>query len=161
MMEFLLSASEMICSIFFNEATKGSFQVIFAKVLFMFNPSFIISILFSSIMKISASHFVMDEFGWVPGRTYSLDDFFHTGTAGNFVTGEAYYVPPAFNFFLVQLLYTVLYLLLTWYFDHTIASNRGVADPPYFIFTKQFWGCKDDKVDLAIKEKKKKKYKMG
>lgn len=30
----------------------------------------------------------------------------------------------------------LFYIILTWYFDHTIASNRGRAEPFYFPFNR-------------------------
>jgi len=141
LVEFLFSQSEMMFFIFFNEETQHTFQVIMSRGAFMLNPSFLIAILFSMVMKISSVHFNIEAFAWDESRQYTWDDFLHRASEGAFVTGELYYVPPAFKFFCLQILFTVIYLILTWYFDHIIASNRGVADPPYFIFTKKFWGC--------------------
>lgn len=64
----------------------------------------------------------------------------------------------------------VIYLVLTWYFDHIIAANRGVADPPYFFLTPRFWrqvfGTKQVNPQIAAdksgkKKKRSKKSKMS
>jgi hypothetical protein len=54
----------------------------------------------------------------------------------------------------------VLYLVLTWYFDHIISSNRGVASPFYFPFTKKYWFsffCDNQQSNQQIKVKQKKR----
>jgi hypothetical protein len=48
-------------------------------------------------------------------------------------------------FMLEELVFSLLFLVLAWYFDHTIASNRGVALPSYFLCTKKYWACGKNK----------------
>lgn len=54
----------------------------------------------------------------------------------------------------------VLFMALAWYCDHVISHNRGVAYPPYFVFTKAYWkSIFIKKSDKKIKKKKNKKNK--
>ncbi len=64
---------------------------------------------------------------WVKGRRYSWDDFL-TRETGSIVLDATFTMPSGFETLLVLVGDMTLYLMLTWYFDHVIAHNRGVAE---------------------------------
>ena len=77
---------------------------------------------------------------WEQGPGYFYSDFF-TPREGH-IAG-LYYIVPADIIALKDLLRNFLIIcLLTWYFDHILQGNRGRASPPWFIFTREYWGCK-------------------
>ena len=79
-----------------------------------------------------------DNFGWVKGRNYYWEDFF-TPLTGKFMGGDAFHAPsPAYTYFF-NVVSVGLFLILAWYFDHVIATNRGVGQPFYFPFSIKYW----------------------
>jgi hypothetical protein len=108
------------------------------KFVFYNFPSFVISIIWVLLGKIAGSHPDSSNFGWIPAREYTWSDF-TTPITGKLATGQTYTLGSPFSFVCLQLLFTTLYLVLAWYFDNTIASNRGVAKPPYFFLTSKYW----------------------
>lgn len=126
-MEFVFSLSDLMFYLFFNEKTEYSFHVLMIKAIFSFNPSFLLTQMYSSIVKIAATHQNSENFGWDLGAKYEWH-YFTERKIGHFVTGEIYNVPSPLFFWLLSLLFTIIYLVLAWYFDHVIVSNRGVAE---------------------------------
>jgi ABC-type multidrug transport system ATPase subunit len=77
---------------------------------------------------------------WVKGPGYAWKDFFLT-QQGYF---KAYYfnIPSSYSTFIDLLMNFIGFVILTWYLDNVISSNRGKGSPLWFIFTRQYWGCK-------------------
>jgi hypothetical protein len=83
----------------------------------------------------------MDQqaFAWIPGKDdYTWEDF-GTDLTGKLADGVTYTMPSPLKSVEAMIKDMCIYLVLTWYFDHIVAANRGVADPPYFIFTARYW----------------------
>ena len=77
---------------------------------------------------------------WELGPGYTYTDFVST-REGEF--GSMHYVVPSDLTGILDILRNFLILVvLTWYFDHIIPGNRGRPSPPWFMFTKDYWGCK-------------------
>ena len=99
--------------------------------IFSFYPPFFFSLVFGNYVRIASTHYNDEEMRWEDGRAFTTEDFF-AWTSGKFSTGDSYHVfPPALSlFFLV--LNSLFYLLLMWYFDHIVSSNRGGNYRVYF-----------------------------
>jgi hypothetical protein len=75
-------------------------------------------------------------------------------------------MPSAFESWVNLLKDIALFMALTWYCDHIIQHNRGVAYPPHFMFTKKYWlsivkkgegFAEEGKGKKKVKKEKKKK----
>jgi hypothetical protein len=126
-MEFIFSLSDVMYFLFFNEETQYSFRVVLIKAIFSFNPSFLLTQMYSSIVKIAATHQNSNNFGWDKGVPYEWH-YFVERKQGTFITGEKYNIPSPMFFWCVSLIFTIIYLTFAWYFDHIVGSNRGVAE---------------------------------
>lgn len=77
--------------------------------------------------KIASTHLEPEFLVWKTGRKYTWEDFMTT-EKGTFGEGLYYTIPSPFFSFMALLGDIVLFLVLAWYFDHVISSNRGVAE---------------------------------
>lgn len=55
-MEFIFSMADLMFYLFYNEETQNTFRVMLIKFLFSFNPSFLLTQMYASIVKIAATH---------------------------------------------------------------------------------------------------------
>lgn len=55
------------------------------------------------------------------------------------ITSGTFIAPSPASQVLCMIGISSLYFFLTWYCDHVIAHNRGVAEPSYFFLTKKYW----------------------
>ena len=77
---------------------------------------------------------------WEQGPGYFYEDFF--SQRDGYVAGLYYKVPADFTAIKDLLRNFLLICVLTWYFDHVVQGNRGRASPPWFVFTREYWGCR-------------------
>jgi ABC-type multidrug transport system fused ATPase/permease subunit len=101
-------------------------------------PSFTYSVCFGAIVKIASTHLDPALVIWVKGRKFLWEDFTARET-GSIVLSMNFTMPSAMESMMVMVGDIVIYMTLAWYFDHIVSHNRGVADPPYFLFTKKYW----------------------
>ena len=82
------------------------------------------------------------------GRKYKWSDLFHVNENDMILFTAHYKIPATYESFIVLLLDGLLYLILMFYFDNVIESNRGKAKSPiFFIYSigKLFGCCKPKK----------------
>ena len=77
---------------------------------------------------------------WEQGPGYFYKDFFNQREG--YIAGLYYKVPADITGITDLLRNFLIICILTWFFDHVIQGNRGRASPPWFIFTREYWGCK-------------------
>ena len=97
------------------------------RTIFYLFPSFTVSVSFGAVAVVAATHMDPASVSWVKGLKYSWSDFL-TPESGNVVGGIHWETPSAFELMLILLWDSLFFLALTWYFDHTISHNRGVAE---------------------------------
>lgn len=122
----------------YNDETSGKFSIRMARLFFNSVPSFTFSVTLGALIKVASTHLDPQSIIWVKGRKYGWDDFTRRET-GSIVLDVTYTMPSGMESLMILLGDVVMYLVLAWYFDHVISNNRGVADPPYFLFTKKYW----------------------
>lgn len=111
----------------YNNRTSNDFNVKLIRRIFYMIPSFTVSICFGTVGRIAATHLDPSAVSWTKGVPYKWSDFF-TEDTGNFIGGIYWTVPSPFELVLIMLYDSLIFLLFTWYFDHIIAHNRGVAE---------------------------------
>lgn len=97
-------------------------------------PPFNYSKIYSDIALKSGYHYDMIQNMNVRGPGYKWHDFF-LRAKGSLFNGGNFEMPSSFSTLMVMLADLAIYIIITWYFDHVVESNRGVASKPYFIFT--------------------------
>jgi len=122
----------------YNDSTRNTPFVYLFRSFFNLVPSFTFSVCFGAIVKVASTHFDAHLIIWIPGKRYTFSDFI-TRETGSIIKGIGYTMPSALESFGVLVADVVLYTVLTWYFDHVLSHNRGVADPWYFPFTRKYW----------------------
>jgi ABC-type multidrug transport system ATPase subunit len=136
-LELALANRPLLLGLFFP-VDLGIGWIIVRTILYIF-PPFTYSVLFSQIASIGATHFESKYQTFVPGRKMVWSDLVNHDV-GFLITGVKYDVPPIINIFGILILDIFIYLILTWYFDHVIQSNRGTNESWYFPVTKKYWG---------------------
>lgn len=71
---------------------------------------------------------------------------------------EPYEIPSAFQSYLYMLLTSVIYIILIWYFDHVISSNRGKPYHPLFFLQPSYWCSKIRRRTPVIEMQQEEKY---
>jgi hypothetical protein len=122
-MQYLLPDARILWLMYAEEAP---YWVPTVRRLLGFYPAFHFSIIFGDASHRSARHFNRHLRLWVSGESYSWNQFvsWHEGS----VFGSHFSVFSSLIYVGFMALDCVFYALLTWYFDHTIESNRGSAE---------------------------------
>jgi hypothetical protein len=137
--ELVFSQPDYNNRFFFNDNKKDDLVLNTLKFIFYLFPSFPLSLCYGALVKVAARHMDQQVFAWIPGKDdYSWEDF-SSNIHGKLVDGLTYTMPSPLRSVEAMIKEMVLFMVLTWYFDHTVSANRGVADPPYFILTKKYW----------------------
>jgi hypothetical protein len=111
----------------FNDASKDNFTVTFMRTMFYLFPSFTVSVCFGAVALVASTHMDPASVTWVKGLKYSWADFFKPDD-GWIVGGIHWTAPSGFEFMMILVYDALFFLLLTWYFDHVVSHNRGVAE---------------------------------
>jgi hypothetical protein len=136
--ELVFSQPDFNNRFFFNDADVDNFTINFTKAIFNLFPSFPISVCFGCLVKKAATHVDKQAFAWVEGEKYTWFDFgqeYH----GKLMDGVTYSTPSPLESMRIIFIDMCIFLVLTWYFDHILSHNRGVADPSYFFLTQKYW----------------------
>lgn len=68
-----------------------------------------------------------------------------------------YKAPTILESFIYLNVCTVLFLLLTWYFDNVLQGNRGTVETPLFFLSCDYWkGYKSTKIKRKLSQQDKK-----
>ena len=125
--QIMFSQSDVNHVFLYNNRTMNEFKVKLLRRLFYLIPSFTVSICFGSVANIAATHLDPSAVSWTPGVKYKWSDFF-TDDTGVIIGGIFWTVPSPFELVMIMFYDAMLFLFLTWYFDHVVAHNRGVAE---------------------------------
>lgn len=102
-------------------------------------PCFQLGKMFGDIAAIVAPTFNLRTLHWESeARDFVFEDIYAEQT-GSFFTGDRYHVTSMYSTFITLIYTTAFYGVLAWYFDHTIASNRGVPEKWWFPVSRKYW----------------------
>jgi len=135
-----------IIYLFYSEDVPN--WVVIIRTILALYPPFNFSKAFGDIALKASSHYSNSAHRWVSGDDYTWHDF--VKTIHGKVSGTSYSVPPTIVTMITLIGNAFMICILAWYFDHVMPSNRGCADPFYFMFTKKYYGCKRKKVVKKI-----------
>ena len=110
------------------------------RFLLTFYPPFGFTKIFNDIAWRAGSMPNMHDRKWQLGPGYEWSDFF-VARKGH-ISGLNYEIPSSFESMMDLLRNFAVFLVLTWYFDHVVAGNRGRESCAWFMFTREYWGCK-------------------
>jgi len=108
--------------------------------IFSYYPGYNFSKIYSDIGGKAGGHPNFDERRFEEGTEYSMKDFSQPRVG--YINGYEYYIKPSLDSMYDQIFDFFLFIALAWYFDHILSSNRGKSDQLWFMFTKEYWGCK-------------------
>lgn len=95
------------------------------------NPSFHFANIIVNIIYLAGNHFNNQTMMWEKGADYSWSDF--TRAKNGSLFGRTYHKPSALSSIYAILMTTGGYLILLWFFDNLVASNRGFSNNPFAI----------------------------
>lgn len=107
---------------------------------FSFYPGYNFSKIYNDISSKAGGHPNFEEFKFDVGEEYLWKDFRSPRTG--YINGYEYYISSSMESVWDQVWDFFLFMILTWFFDHVLESNRGKADSVWFVFTKDYWGLK-------------------
>ena len=108
---------------------------LFKIFLYLFCP-YSFSKAFFEIATISSTKLNPTSFMNVVGREYKYSDLFTVKEGDMLVIKGHYIIPPTYQCFIYLFVDCILYLILIFYFDNIIASNRGKAKSKIFFIYK-------------------------
>lgn len=111
-----------------------------SPIIFILNlyPPFNFSKAFDDIATKAAPKFSYTELRWVDGTEYTWKDLFKR-IQGKTALETEYDVPPTYQSLLWMIANTLIFTLLTWYFDNVDESNKGKTVSYFFCFEKKYW----------------------
>jgi hypothetical protein len=131
-------------------------MVVFLKVFLSFYPPFNYTKFFTSISQHAGNHFDLSTRKWEAGSGYNMSVFMEDirGSLRPLSSG-GYTRYSDFLSMVILFLDCLFFVVLTWYFDHIVESNRGRNDPLLFPLKKVIeWLRKGRKnkevIDLGI-----------
>ncbi|KAL4471570.1 hypothetical protein ABPG74_008463 [Tetrahymena malaccensis] len=133
--ELFLSKPDAIIPYLYN-TERPAWIMIFVFFLNMYSP-FQYTLIFVAISQKAGIHFDTQTSNWIHGGGYEWS--YITDTIKGQERGINFEAPCPLQSFLLLLLMSSVYGVLTWYFDHIISSNRGSSHPWYFLFTPAYW----------------------
>ena len=125
--QIMFSSSDVNHVFLYNNRTMNEFNVKLLRRIFYLIPSFTVSICYGSVANIAATHLDPSAVSWTQGVKYKWSDFF-TEDTGVIIGGIYWTVPSPFELVSILFYDALIFMLFTWYFDHIVAHNRGVAE---------------------------------
>ena len=126
-LELIFAQTDLSALLFFADMNQNSLIMRLIKLILWLIPVFPYSICFGAIQKVACTHLDGALLANLPGRKYTWTDF-GLKYRGTFGSGDTYTISSPLRSLLILTFDMLLICILTWYFDHTIASNRGVAE---------------------------------
>jgi hypothetical protein len=121
--ESFVSDNNLLKFLFSSDVTS---LIIFLKTFLLFYPPFSYTKIFTNITEYSGFHFDFDQRIWIHDKDYTWDIYVKNVENAKLPFGGGTYDRYSDLWSTVVLLGDcVFYILLTWYFDILIASNRG------------------------------------
>jgi hypothetical protein len=112
----------VIYKLFFN-LDMPEWTVIF-RYIFSLMPSFHFTKLYGDLARVTCRHMITEHLIWVEGRPFETEDFFREAS-GSFATKDRYLAPPMLSTFKNLYCLIAFYMVIAWYFDNVLESNRG------------------------------------
>jgi hypothetical protein len=128
--ESFVSNNNLLVFLFSDDAGG---LIIFLKAVLTLYPPFSFTKIFTSIAQYSGSHFDIGARIWEKGPGYTFNDFTKTvvGSLQPMSPGGFTRYPDLVSM-LVLLADGLFFIILTFYFDHVVESNRGRGESPLF-----------------------------
>jgi hypothetical protein len=123
----MFSSPDVNNRFFFSETGRTDPGIRLATTIFNIFPTFPVSICFGALIKKGSTHMDKETFQWVKGKPVTWDDF-HQDIKGRLADGVHYVMPSPWKSMQILFIDMFIFLVLTWYFDHTLSHNRGVAE---------------------------------
>ena len=131
-----LADAMVIYKIFFNlDMPQWTYYL---RCFFELLPSFNFAKLYGDVARITSNHMLPEHLLWVPGREFRTEDIFNE-VSGQFFTKDRFVVPSMFSTLKHTYFLCFFYLVIAWYFDNVMASNRGHGQPIYFFLNPHYW----------------------
>lgn len=109
--------------------------VVVLKIILTLYPPFSYTKIFTNITSYSGNHFDIASRKWISGKhPYTIHTFAETVSEKEPIGQQQYTRYSDLISMLIILADGALFVLLTWYFDNIIASNRGRGNSPLFPF---------------------------
>lgn len=122
--------------IFFNDRSDAF--VGYIRALFYMFPPFIYALIFGLIVRKATTHFDDNSQQFVKGSGFGWADLVKP-EIGQYSQGDTYQSPTPLHSFGMMVFLMTIYVILLWYFDHVISSNRGTNERFYFFLTPKYW----------------------
>lgn len=132
--ESFVSNNNLLVFLFTDDTSP---LVDFLKYFLLFYPPFNYTKIFTNITTYSGFHFDFNSRKWEPGLEPYTISVFASDVTGDLPFGGLTYTRYSDLLSMVALFGDIaFYIILTWYFDHVIESNRGRGESPFFPFIK-------------------------
>ena len=105
-------------------------------------PPFNFSKVYGDITLRAGTTFNPADMVWEKGPGYTWDNFFEE-RQGSF-RGYEFRIPSSFDTIKDLVGNFMGFVAITWYLDHVVAGNRGRESSSMFMFTRDYWGCKEN-----------------
>ena len=110
---------------------------VWVKYVLSLYPPFNFALVMTDISAKSSPHYTSISRMWTTGSGYSWNDLVSSRTG--YISGRHYWVPPSLLSLGIILLDSLIFMLLAWYFDHVLPSNRGKGSSICFFLHKKHW----------------------
>lgn len=139
MVDSIFSNSDFCLKLFYNSKSMSNAAVMFWVRTMEYMPSFTFSMAFGTVATRASPRFSFQTMSYTKGEKFGKDKYYYGKTYKIDTTGDMITQPS--TAYMVNHFYTQLWVLVIiwWYFDHILSSNRGAPLPPYFLFTKSYW----------------------
>mmetsp|Transcript_34490 Transcript_34490/g.25583 ORF Transcript_34490/g.25583 Transcript_34490/m.25583 type:complete len:131 (+) Transcript_34490:1546-1938(+) len=111
---------------------------IYLRYLFEFLPCFHFAKMYGDVIRTTCYHLDPETMVWMPGRDWQLNDLF-TWKRGKLATLDRYEVMPMIDSLKILWTYSLMFVVLAWYFDNILVSNRGTSKPLLFFLQPSYW----------------------
>jgi hypothetical protein len=123
----MFSSPDVNNRFFFSDTGRTDMGIRTATAIFNLFPTFPVSICFGALIKKGSTHMDKETFQWVQGQKVTWSDF-NQDIRGRLADGVRYVMPSPWTSMKIMIKDIVIFLVLTWYFDHIISHNRGVSE---------------------------------
>lgn len=102
-------------------------------------PTFDFSLAWGLLAIKSSTRFNFNTMNWVEGAMFEPSDYYDEKVFVVKTTHDVIHAPSIAHFMKNIRHNIYILIVLTWYFDHVLSSNRGVSYPLTFPFQKSYW----------------------
>ena len=139
LVEISFTNTPLTMKLFYAENMNWRFYI---KVITWFlecTPTYSFSVAFGLMSLIASKRFNYNTVNWVDGTHFGYEEYIWERTIVVKTTHDVMHPPSVRHFVRNIQETTVFFVIAFWYFDHILSSNRGVAYPLLFPFTKSYW----------------------